>query len=73
LVTPMLSCIDVLYAQLLNAINPMGPKKLISPNANIAKPNFSYIDMFLSLIALVMMYSWLPCLQEQLSWTLPSF
>ena len=67
-----LSYIDVLYAQHLNVISHMDLNKPISANANIARLNFSCTDTYLSLIAQVMMFSWLLCLQEQLSWTLLS-
>jgi hypothetical protein len=72
---PMLSFIDVLSAQLLNAINHMDPNSPINANARIqiAMQNFSCIDMYPLSIAQVTMFSWLPCLQEQLLWTLLSF
>ena len=69
----MLSFTDVLFAQLPNAINHMDQNSQINLYANIAKLSYSYIDMYLLSIALVMMFSWLPCLQEQLSWTLLSY
>jgi len=69
----MRSFTDVLFAQLLNAINHMDQSSPINLYANIAKLSFSCIDMYLLSIALVMMFSWLPCLQEQLSWTLLSY
>ena len=70
---PMPNFTSALNAQLLNAINRTDLTKRIKQNAKFVKQIFSWWDMCLSLIAQVMMFSWLQCLLVLRLWTQHSY
>ena len=66
---PTLSYTSAQLVQPQTAINLINPTRKIKQSAHSAKPNSFCIDTCPSSIAQVMMSWWLPCSQEQLSWT----
>jgi hypothetical protein len=68
----MPNCINAINVNLLNALELSDPIRKIIPNVKIkiAMAIMIYKDTFLLLIAQVMIFLWLLCLMEQLSWML---